>query len=124
MSDDKNNNIEKIQKKLNEIKEKEKKLKKDLKIAKENEKNENIKKIYEKFKDDLDIPKEKNAKNIDNIINKKIIRKGEKSDNDIIDCNDNDNDNIKQKLKEYKTDYKELNQTVIGKDAMTFLEKK
>jgi hypothetical protein len=53
MRDYKNNDIEKIQKELNEIKEKEKKLKNDLKIAKE---NENIKK-YEKFKgsDDLNI---------------------------------------------------------------------
>jgi hypothetical protein len=34
MNDDNNNDIEKIQKELNEIKEKEKKLKNDLKIAK------------------------------------------------------------------------------------------
>jgi hypothetical protein len=76
MSDDKNDDIEKLQKELNEIKGKEKKLKNELKIAKE---NENIKK-YEKFKDsddlnnkikildeiedNLEIPKDKNAKSI------------------------------------------------------------
>jgi hypothetical protein len=38
MSDDKNDDIEKIQKELDEIKEKEKKLRNDLKIAKENKK--------------------------------------------------------------------------------------
>jgi uncharacterized protein (UPF0147 family) len=75
MSDDKNDDIEKMQKELNEIKEKEKKLKNELKIAKENEENESIKKKYEKFKvsddsnkqvkildeieNDFEIPKEK-----------------------------------------------------------------
>jgi hypothetical protein len=39
----------------------------------------------------LDIHKDKNAKSIDNIINKKTIRKREKSDNDI-DINDDDYD--------------------------------
>jgi hypothetical protein len=137
-SDNKNDDIEKIQKQLNEIKEKEKKLKNELKIAKENEKNENIKKKYEKFKDsddlniqvkildeiedDLKILKEKNVKNIDNIINKITIRKREKSVNDS-DDND-DNDKIKPRFKEYKIEYNELNQTVIGKNAITFLEKK
>jgi predicted transcriptional regulator len=38
MSDDKNDDIEKIQRELNEIKEKEKKLKNDLKFVKEKRK--------------------------------------------------------------------------------------
>jgi hypothetical protein len=112
--------------------------KKDLKITKENENNENIKKKYEKFNDsydlnkqvkvlykienDLDISKTKNDKIIANIINNKIIRKREKSDND---DDDDDNDNkIKPEFKEFKVDYDDLNQSVIGKNAMTFLEKK
>jgi hypothetical protein len=68
----------------------------------------------------LDIPKEKYFKIIDNIINKKTIRKREKSVND---TDDND-DKIKPKFKEHKIDYNELNQFVIGKNAVTFLEKK
>jgi seryl-tRNA synthetase len=145
MSDDKNDDFEKIQKELNEIKEKEKKLKNELRIAKE---NENIKK-YEKFKDsndlnkqvkildeiedDLKIPKEKNVKNIDNIISKKTIPKREKSVNDSDDDDDDDDNNnnnnnnnnkIKPKFKKYKVDYSELNQSVIGKNAITFLGKK
>jgi hypothetical protein len=114
-----------------------------LKIAKENEKNENIKKKYEKFKDsddlnkevkildeiedDLKIFKEKNAKNIDNIINKKRIRKSENSDNDSDNNSDDYDDHdykIKSKRKEYKINYYELNQSVIGKKDITFLEKK
>jgi hypothetical protein len=64
----------------------------------------------------------KKNKNIDNIINKKIIHKKEKSDNNE-DYNDND-DKIKPKFKEYKIDYNELNQTIIDINAVTFLEKK
>jgi hypothetical protein len=50
----------------------------------------------------LEIPKEKNGKNINYIINKKTMCKIEKSD---------------------KVDYNELNQSVIGKNDITFLEK-
>jgi hypothetical protein len=78
----------------------------------------------------LDIPKDKNAKNIDNIINKKRIHKREKSyndsgSNDENDDNSDDRDDykIKPKFKEYKIDYNELNQTAIGKNAITFLKK-
>jgi hypothetical protein len=111
-----------------------------LKIAKENEKNENIEKKFKIFKenedlneqvkildeieDDLDIPKSKNVRNIDIVINKKIIRKREKSDYDNDDNDDNYDDKLKPKFKEYKVDYDELNQSVIGKNAITFLEKK
>jgi hypothetical protein len=42
--DNKNDDIEKIQKELNEIKEKEKKLKNELKIEKENEKMKTLRK--------------------------------------------------------------------------------
>jgi hypothetical protein len=72
----------------------------------------------------LKIPKEKNAKKIDNIINKKTIRKREKSVNDNDDNDDDDNDDkIKQKFKECKIDYNEFNQAAIRKN-ITFLEKK
>jgi hypothetical protein len=71
----------------------------------------------------LNIPKYKNEKFIDNIINKKTIRNREKSVNDN-DDNDDDDDKIKLRFKEYKIDYNELNQSVIGKNTVSFLEKK
>jgi hypothetical protein len=76
--------------------------------------------MLDEIEDDLDISKDKNAKNIDNIINKKTISKTEKSDNN----SDDNDDKIKPKFKEYKIDHNELNQSVIGKNAITFLEKK
>jgi hypothetical protein len=79
-------------------------------------------KILDEIEDDLKIPKEKNVKKIDNIINKKTIHKREKSVNDNDD--DDDDDKIKPRFKEYKIDYNELNQSIIGKNAITFLEKK
>jgi hypothetical protein len=38
--------------------------------------------------------------------------------------NDDNDDKIKSKFKEYQIDYNELNQSLIGKNAITFLEKK
>jgi hypothetical protein len=40
------------------------------------------------------------------------------------DDNDNNDDKIKPKFKEYKVDYNELHQSMIGKNSITFLEKK
>jgi hypothetical protein len=72
----------------------------------------------------LEIPKIKKAKNIDNIINKKTISKREKSDNDIDSNDDNDDEKLKPKFKEYKVDYDELNQSVVGKNTTTFFLEK
>jgi hypothetical protein len=69
----------------------------------------------------LEIPNDINCKINDNIINNKIIGKREKSDND---SESNDDDNLKPRFKEYKIDNNELNQSVIGKNAITFLKKK
>jgi hypothetical protein len=71
-----------------------------------------------------DVSNDKNAKNIDNIINSKTRQKRELIDYYSDDNCYNDDDKIPPKRKEFKVDYDEFIKKIKSKNVITFLEKK